>query len=478
MDHEGKDGMSQVRLVGLDFGTTTSRAIVAAARLAQNAVTGRQELTDLHELFRSEPVFTPFTDEGLDIDRLRESLDQWLAAGQEAGEEIFGGGALVTGLAAQAQNVAVLVDLIRSRCGDAFVALAGDPCLEAWVAFHASAAAISRAHPERCVVNLDIGGGTTNMALGKNGEVVRTGSLFIGARHVQVVPGTYRITKLSHCAQRLFEHLDITRKPGDSLKEAEVAAILDFYLDLLESALVGRKEVFHDPIRRLHQQAPFESPVNLADAIVTVSGGVGELVYAQLSGAPLPSTTSFGDLGIDLARRILASSTLAPTLGTFVPASAGRATVYGLLRHATQISGSTLFLPDPTLLPLRQVPIFGRLTGHSTEDEIRDTLHAVRRSPSGGCIAVSIENVSAAAVAAFGSRMARALKAVGFPANRPLVLLVQENVGKALGHYVTEWGNLPLQIVVVDEIVIREARFVQIGARHNQIVPISFYGMI
>ena len=470
--------MSQVRLVGLDFGTTTSSAIVASAVLSQNAVTGRQELTSVHELFRSEPIFTPFSEAGLDADRLRVHLDHWLEAGRGSGEEIFGGGALVTGLAAQERNAAALIDLIRSRCRGAFVAIAGDPCLESWVAFHASASAISRAHPERYVVNLDIGGGTTNIALGKNGEVVRIGSLFVGARHVEVVPGTYCITRLSQFAQGLFEHLGITRKPGDSLDVAEVTAILDFYLDLIECALAGRADAFHEPIGRLHQQVPFEPGVSLADAIVTVSGGVGELVYSHLAGRDLPSTTSFGDLGIDLAQRLEASSYLAPSLRAFVPASAGRATVYGLLRHATQVSGNTLFLPDPAVLPLRDLPIFGRLTGHSTDEQIQDTLHRVSRSLSGGCVGIAIENASAATLAEFGSRMARSLKAIGFPATRPLVLLVQENVGKALGQYATEWGRMPLRIVVVDEIMIRDARFVQIGLMQNQVVPISFYGMI
>lgn len=469
--------MSQVRLVGLDFGTTTSSAVVASAALAHNSVTGRQELTAIREVFRSDPIFTPFSETGLDEVRLRESLDEWLAAGHVAGEEIFGGGALVTGLAAQAKNAAVLVDLIRSRLGDALIASADDPCLESWVAFHANAAAISRAHPERPVVNLDIGGGTTNIALGINGDVIRTGSLFVGARHVEVVPGTYRITKLSRCAQALCDHLGITRKPGDSLDEAEVSVILDFYLDLIESALAGRTKVFDEPVGRLHQQVPFVPPAGLADPIVTVSGGVGALVYSHQAGDALPPTTSFGDLGIDLARRLLASPRLAPSFEAFVPACAGRATVYGLLCHATQISGSTLFLPDPALLPLRDMPIVGLLTGNSTDEQIRDTLQLVGHCPRGGGVRIALEEAGATALAAFGSRIARNLKAIGFPATRPLVLLVRENVGKALGHYVTEWGTNPLRILVVDEIEIRDARYAQIGAMRNQVVPVSLYGM-
>jgi ethanolamine utilization protein EutA len=469
--------MSRIRLVGLDYGTTTSSGIIASATLAHNAVTGRQELTGIRDVFCSETIFTPYSPEGLDVDRLRDDLDQWLAAGRTSDEPIFGGGALITGLAARAGNAAGLVELVRARLGDAPIAVAGDPCLESWVAFHASAAAISRAHPERPVVNLDIGGGTTNIALGKNGEVIRTGSLFVGARHVQVVPGTYRIVTMSPFAAALCRRLGIMRAPGDCLEERDVAAIVDFDRSLIESALLGRREAFASPIGRLHQQVAFEPPAEQTDLLVTLSGGVGELVYALVAGKGVPSTTAFGDLGIDLARALLASDVLAPSLRAITPARAGRATLYGLLLHTTQIAGSTLFLPDPALLPLRDIPILGKLTSRSTDGEIRDMLQLAARSPSGAALSIAPGGTGAAELAALGTRLARVLAAIGFPQALPLVLLVRENVGKALGHYVTQWGSHPLRILVIDEIDIPDARIVQIGALRERAVPVSFFGM-
>ena len=469
--------MKNVRLVGLDFGTTTSSCVVASATLTHNAVSGRQELTGIREDYRSDLVFTPFEEHGLDECRLQKYLDAWLTAGNVRPEEIFGGGGLLTGLAAREQNSAVLVELIRSRLGDALIATADDPRLEAWLAFQASASALSKSHPERWVVNLDMGGGTTNIALGKNGDVLGTGSLFVGARHVQFVPGTYRIVKLSDFARSLFDHLEIARGPGDCLDGTQVEAILDFYIDLLEGAVAGDTRIFEHPIARLHQQVAFEPPSDVRDAIVTLSGGVGELVYGCRDGKRLPSTTFFGDLGIDLARRLLGSPRWAAHFKAFEPACSGRATVYGLLLHTTQVSGSTIFLPDPAILPLRNLPIVGRVTANSTEGQIRDILQLVRRSPLGGCVQIVPADRGASAVAAMGERIAAALTTSGFPSDRPLVLLVEENIGKALGQYVTRWGSIPLKLVVLDEIEIRDARFVQIGSVRNQAVPVSFYGM-
>jgi ethanolamine utilization protein EutA len=467
-----------VKLIGLDFGTTTSSAVVAAARLVRSAVSGRVELDQVRECYRSEMVFTPLDDaDRLDESRVREHLDAWLRAGDVDPGEIFGGGALLTGLTAQKENAATLVGLIRGRLGDALVATADDPCLESWLAFMGSCAGLSRSHPELSVLNLDVGGGTTNLALGKAGEVLRTGCLFVGARHIQVFPGTYRIVRLSRYAVALLDHLDIHKGIGDCLSAAEVDAVLDFYLGLMEAAVLGRAAAFDEAVAHLHEQVPFRLSAIEGEIAVTFSGGVGELLYAYVAGKPWPSTTCYGDLGVDLAQRIAASPAWSRHLRQYRPASAGRAMVYGLLRHSTDVSGSTLFLARPEVLPLADVPILGKVSASSTDAQLRDVFGLVLRSRRGGCVRVEIGGESAVVVREIGGRLAGVLRELPFPAALPLVLLVRENVGKVLGHYVTEWGGLPLGLVVIDEVTARDAQYVHLGRPRDQVVPVSFYGL-
>jgi ethanolamine utilization protein EutA len=467
-----------VKLVGLDLGTTTSSAVVASGRLLRNAVTGRVDLDGVHEVYRSDLVFTPLRDDGsLDEQRVAGLLDGWLAASQVRPGEVFGGGALLTGLTAQKANSAALTRLVRQRLGDALVATADDPCLESWLAFMGSSADLSRTYPDRPVLNLDVGGGTTNLALGRAGEVMRTGCLFVGARHVRVAPGTYRLLELSRYARALLDHLGVRKDLGDTLGEPEVAAVLDFYVTLLEAAVTGRREPFADSLGQLHEQVAFHLPDDASEAVVTFSGGVGELVYAHLDGKPWPAATSYGDLGIDLARRIVAAPVWADHLRACRPASAGRATVYGLLHHATEVSGSTLYLPRPEALPLSEIPILGTLSDVSSDEQMRDVVALVRRGRRGGGVRVGLTETGAAGVRAFGRRLARVLREGSFPAELPLVLLLKENLGKVLGHYVTEWGALPLNLVVIDEVAVRDAHYVHVGAPRDQVVPVSFYGL-
>ena len=473
-----------VKLIGLDFGTTTSSAVIAVAQL-QHTATGRYQLEQQEEIYRSDMVFTPLlADDRLDLAAVEHRLDTWLEAGGVRTSELFGGGALLTGLTAQKENAAGLIRLIRRRVGDALIAAADDPCLEAWLAFMGSCADLSRQRPDTPILNLDIGGGTTNLALGQDRQVIRSGCLFLGARHVQVIPGTYHIVKQSTYARDLFAHLGIAKGPGDELAASEVDAMMGFYLSLLETTVGGAlaprvPDCTHGASTPPNlEQVHFQMPSDMRHVAVTFSGGVGELVYRHLQGAAWPPTTHFGDLGIDLARRIVQSPVWADSLRQYRPLSAGRATVYGLLRHTTEVSGSTLFLGSPSILPLADLPILGRLQANSPDGAMRDVLTLVRRSSRGGAVQVRIGSHDSAAVRAIGQRLAAILHEDAFPATHPLVLLVQENVGKVLGQYMTRWGASPLALLVIDEVAERDAQYVQIGTPREQIVPVFFYGLL
>jgi ethanolamine utilization protein EutA len=465
-----------VHLLGLDFGTTTSSGVVASAVLTRNALTGKAELSQVQECYRSEKVFTPYRDDRLDEGGAAAYLNDWLEAGAVRAETIFGGGALLTGLAARAENAASLVGIIRQRVANALVARADDPCLESWLSFMGNCAGLSRAYPDSWFINLDIGGGTTNLALGRGGEVLRSGCLFVGARHIQVQPGTYTIARLSPFAKSLLAHLGVAKEVGDSLTAPEVELIVGFYVRLIKEAAAGNRAVFSEALPRLHEQVAFVPPAEVGEPIITLSGGVGELVYDALEGRPLPGTTFYGDLGIDLAQRLLQTPWV-DSWRRYRPAGGGRATVYGLLRHSTQVSGNTLFLPYPQDLPLADLPILGCIRENSSPEDIRALLDLARRSRSGACLRIALERVDQSEVRLLGRRLAGLLKALDFPSTQPLVLFIGQNLGKVLGHYITEWGALALRLIVVDEIAGPDAQYAHLGTMRDQVVPVSLYGL-
>ena len=476
----------QVKMIGLDFGSTTSSAMVATAGVGLNSTTGRMEFGSPRVLYRSEPIFTPFDSEKIDSDRIDGYISEWIADSGVPLADFFAGGAIITGLAAKHNNATELVDLIGRRIGEAVVATADDPCLESWLAFMGSCSNLSKFHAEKPFLNIDIGGGTTNPALGINGNVLQTGCHFVGARHFQFEPGTYLLSGISSFGRALVEHLGIDKKIGMEIESLEIEAILDFYIAVLEAIARGNTRIFESSTERLHQQVPFTFGVMKTEPVLVYSGGVGELIYKYAQGQKLPATTYYGDLGIDLAKRIVQSPTLAAHITDWVPENHGRATVYGLALHSTEISGSTIFLSDQNILPCRDLPIVARLPIHASAQQVHDALTLVSASSSGGCIQVLSEEspeegTAAAAVESLDKvkTFSRRLRAacVGVNPEKPLVVLTPHNYGQVLGNYTSNWRQEVFDLIVIDEIPDRHAHFVNIGRLHGNIVPASFYGV-
>ena len=78
---------------------------------------------------------------------------------------------------------------------------------------------------------------------------------------------------------------------------------------------------------------------------------------------------------------------------------------------------------------------------------------------------------------ALGAALAAGLRAVPPPDSAPIVLLLEADVGKVLGNYASDWGRSGVQLVVIDQVPVRDAQFVNVGRPRDGIVPVSFYGL-
>jgi ethanolamine utilization protein EutA len=392
---------------------------------------------------------------------------------------VFGGGAMITGLAAQASNAARVARQVRQRLKEAVIATAADPRLESWLAFMGNSWELSSANPDRVFINLDIGGGTTNIAMGAGGEVSRTGSYFVGARHIQFESGGYRITAISPYARQLLEYLDIRQNIGDELPDSDVQRIVESYLQLLESLLTGRTSQAN-PLTTLHEQASFDPHPHLADHAdyaVTLSGGVGQLAYRGLRTGDWPATTVYGDLGIDMAQRLIQRPFWREHLKKWVPTGQGRATLFGLLRHNTQVSGSTVYLSDASLLPLGDLVILGTVSPSTSAHEVERLVALAGRTVQGACLKIELPQCDRSSIQSLAEQFRQAIARQNVSQHIPLVLLVRENLGKVLGQLVTGWGRAAVKLVVIDEVDARDTQFASIGRLQQGVLPISFHGM-
>ncbi len=464
----------RVILLGLDFGSTTSSALVASAQIGAS-VTGRLALNDIKIEHLCEPVLTPFAGQSINAPKITALIEHWLKQSGVAVDKIFSGGSMITGLAAQAENAQALTQIITNIVGDSVVATANDPCLESWLAFKGSCAALSRHHADTPMINIDIGGGTANVALGVNGDVQQTACYFIGARHFQFVAGSYQLTAISSYGAALLEAINIKKAIDETFNADEINKIMAFYVSALEAICLGNAEFFNTEIALKHCQVAINLAKNTKPKLI-FSGGVGELIYKIAANEKLPTTTFYGDFGIDLALAISRSSILSANLKTHIPEHKGRATVVGLTLHSTEISGNSIYLPNANCLPLRNLPIVAKLSSQSTAEQWHSAFRLAANCPHGACIQVSASN-TLQEIRALATQIKHALQASKYAPSRPLILLIEANVGKALGNYICDWGQLDYNLMVIDEVAPRDAQFVNIGRLHQQMIPVSFFGL-
>src|SRR5437773_11070662 len=111
--------MDQLLLIGLDFGSTTSSAIISQAHVLRNCSTERFELVRRSVVYRSMMTFTPFTNNLIDEQILAGHVQRWLHESGVTRGTCTAGGGISTGLAAQKANVAAIEAFVKQRVSDA-----------------------------------------------------------------------------------------------------------------------------------------------------------------------------------------------------------------------------------------------------------------------------------------------------------------------------------------------------------------------
>ena len=194
------------------------------------------------------------------------------------------------------------------------------------------------------VMNVDIGGGTSKIAVCAEGKVVDLTAVDVGARLV-CVDDAGKIVRIEEAGRRFAAELGIKLEMGAPLSPEAAQALASRMADRLFEAMKGGvPSIDGSGLCRLDPLKPGRTITE-----VTFSGGVSEYIYGR-------EAQSYGDLGVLLAQEIRARiDGWGPTLE---PSNEGiRATVIGASQYTTQVSGSTIYVSPMETLPLRNVPV-------------------------------------------------------------------------------------------------------------------------
>jgi ethanolamine utilization protein EutA len=451
----------EFKTVGIDIGSSTSHLLFAKVALQRQsqALSSRFVVVGREIVWRSPILLTPFLPDGtIDAralgDFIRGCYDD---AGLDQ-REIDSGAVILTGEAIKRTNARAIDELFAEEAGKFVCATAGHK-LESRLAAHGSGAvALSRAR-DTCVLHVDIGGGTTKLALIDRGSIVGLAAFAVGGRLV-ATDANGGWTRIDHSAQLVAEDLGLTLSPS-VLADAAVRQRLARRL-----AAVATDVIVGAPLDRLGQSLLLTGPPprTAVPVALTCSGGVAEYIFGHESG-------EFGDIARPLAAELAQQLSARSGLPLIDPGQRIRATVIGASQFTVQVSGKTIYLPDPYVLPMHNVPVV-RVALDGGDDIDPDRLAGAVRA---GLEEVDIDRHGRIAVAFVwhGDPEHARLKAAAegiFRALLPLreristlLLLIDGDIGKNFGRLMHRELNWPGKIVSIDGMELQELDYVDVG---------------
>ncbi|OQB20809.1 MAG: reactivating factor for ethanolamine ammonia lyase [Firmicutes bacterium ADurb.Bin182] len=434
--------MESLLSVGIDIGTTTAQTVFSSLNVDNTADCFKApsvSIVSKEILYRGAVHGTPMkSDTLLDADSIvRLIQSDYKDAGIEPAA-VDTGAVIITGEAARKENAAAVADKLSRFAGEFVVATAG-PDLEAIIAGKGSGAS-DHSRAGLNTANLDIGGGTSNVALFRAGEPVATGCLDIGGRMLRTAGG--RIDYMSPAARRIAAWCGADVREGGGCDLTKLEQFADGLARILEQLflLSPRTDVFRDVMTASSSDFMPAHPIQA----LTFSGGVSDIIYGNES-----DPFKYGDIGVILGRAISRSRLM--DLNVIRPGETIRATVVGAGTCSASISGSTIFF-DAELLPLRNVPVL-RLTSEEEQriftgehDFLKKKLAWFMNQVGSSLVALAFTGETSPSYERIKT-LAGALSAV---AQGTTILIIERDMAKALGQALWQLNNKNL--IVLDGI--------------------------
>jgi len=436
-----------LRSVGLDVGTTTTQLVISELKIQNQAgafAVPQMAITERKILYRSPVYFTPLVGENLvDGAAIREIVDAEYEKAGVKRESLDTGAVIITGETSRKENARAVLENLSEFAGDFVVATAG-PDLESVLAAKGAGAVDFSEQTGKTVLHMDIGGGTSNLALIENGKITATGCLNVGGR----------LLKFGEKGEIIYV------SPVLQGLERNVQQIVEVLVQALEMA-AGLREP-NELFRHFWTEESFgggEWLKSLPDGeiVISFSGGVADCIETE------QDPSAFGDIGPVLGKAIRESRLCK---GQYrLGEQTIRATVIGAGCHSAQLSGSTVFYRNIDF-PLKNLPVV-RITEQS---QIRHRLETQDTDA-----VLSMEGFSSPN---YGEVVNLAEQIVAGVQDRPVFVALEQDMAKALGQAIALRLPPDRPCLCIDNVRLEEGSFLDVAAPVGPALPVVIKTLI
>jgi ethanolamine utilization protein EutA len=413
-------------------------------------------------------MLTPYSSERrIDTDAIGRFIGRSYSEAGWSPDDVDTGAVITTGEAARKENASAIVQLFSGQAGKFVCATAGHH-LESLLAAHGSGAvALSRDAATPLVLNVDIGGGTTKLAVCRDGRVEETAAIDVGARLVSwETAGTIRA--VTRAGARVAKDAGVKIAAGDQRNDGALDAIAEKVADLALRIPTGQD--FDDTSLWLTEPLVARGPFHT----LVFSGGVGEYINGL-------QDAEFGDLGLRLGRAIQRRLAKFEVLR---PVESIRATCIGASQYSVQVSGDTLFLSDPSLLPLRDLAAVAvrpeAPDAAAIADEIRRGITRLDREDGRFALAVRWRHGPAyPALRELCAGIADGTRDL-LGEQSPLVVVLDADLAGIVGQMLRDELDVRSSVICVDQIALSDLDFIDIGAvvSEKSVVPVVVKSLV
>ncbi len=467
--------VENVLSVGIDIGTSTTQLVFSRIKIENTAsVTSvpRISIIDKEVIYRSDIYFTPLLSQ-LEIDgsKVRGIVESEYKKAGIKPSDITTGVTIITGETARKQNASQVMETLSGLAGDFVVATAG-PDLEGIIAGKGAGAHAISKKTGKTVANLDIGGGTTNIAVFKDGEVIDTCCLDIGGRLIKLQDSTLKTEYIAPKLKRLLMEAGIYTAENKELSIQQVRDITKRMAGMLEEVLgiaVKSPELSYMlTTRDLRRDYDIDC--------ITFSGGVADFIY----GGAVSGFFSFGDIGILLGEAIRKSA-IFRSFEIAEPAETIRATVIGAGAHAVDISGSTInYTKD--IFPIKNIPILKLSTKDEGSDYeriaegIKEKIKWFYHGEEKQQIALAlkgVKNPSFKQVCKIAQEVLKGMEEL-LKTKLPVIVIIENDMAKALGQTLYRHLGYERDVICIDDISVENGDYIDIGRplAGGRVVPV------